>query len=181
MKITPLIAKADAYASAAHAAMGQKRKYTGEPYIVHPRRVASLVSPYVLGEHVIAAALLHDVVEDTPISLRQIHAEFGPSVAELVYHLTDRSRPEDGNRAARKAIDRRHLAEAPADAQTVKLADLIDNTHDIVAYDRDFARVYLSEKALLLDVLTKGHPALWLLAKAQLEHANKALNFKGNP
>jgi (p)ppGpp synthase/HD superfamily hydrolase len=60
----------------------------------------------------IAAAWLHDVVEDTPVTLEDLHSEFGEGIAELVEALTDISRPEDGNRRKRKAIDREHLAHA---------------------------------------------------------------------
>ena len=70
------------------------------------------------------------------------------------------SKPEDGNRATRKAIDREHTAQAPAEAQTIKLADLISNSKSIMAHDPDFAVTYLAEKRLLLEVLTKGDPGL---------------------
>ena len=60
----PLVIKADTFADLSHS--GQVRKYTGEPYIVHPREVATLVSTVAHTPEMLAAALLHDVVEDTP-------------------------------------------------------------------------------------------------------------------
>ena len=85
---------------------------------------------------------------------------FGIDIATLVGWLTDVSKPEDGNRAHRKAMDRAHTAEAPAEAQTIKLADLISNSRSIMAHDPAFARTYLEEKRLLLAVMTRGDAGL---------------------
>ena len=156
-----MIEKARTFATAAHAACGQLRKYTYEPYIVHPAEVASIVRSVPHTDEMIAAAWLHDVVEDTGVTIEVIRAEFGAEIAELVGWLTDVSRPEQGNRATRKAIDRAHTAMASAEAQTIKLADLISNCTSIVEHDADFAKTYLEEKRLLLEVLTKGNKALW--------------------
>jgi hypothetical protein len=57
-----------------------------------------------------------------------------------------------GNRAARKALDRAHIAKTPRKRKPLKLADLIDNSRSILAHDPGFTRVYMREKALLLDV-----------------------------
>ncbi len=156
-----IVRKAQVYAMAAHAAVGQRRKYTGEPYIVHPAEVAKIVAG-VPGAtpNMVAAAWLHDVVEDTGCTYTDIHMGFGADIATLVGWLTDVSKPEDGNRAKRKAIDREHTAQAPAEAQTIKLADLISNSRSITEHDPEFAKVYLEEKRLLLEVLTKGDPGL---------------------
>ena len=152
-----IVRKAQVYAMAAHAAVGQKRKYTGEPYIVHPAEVASIVAS-VPGAtpDMVAAAWLHDVIEDTGCTFTDVHMAFGIDIAVMVNWLTDVSRPEDGNRARRKAIDREHTAQAPAEVQTIKLADLISNSRSIMQHDPEFARVYLEEKRLLLEVLTRG-------------------------
>jgi len=156
-----IVRKAQVYAMAAHAAVGQKRKYTGEPYIVHPAEVAKIVAG-VPGStpDMVAAAWLHDVVEDTGCTYTDIHMAFGADIAALVSWLTDVSQPHDGNRAVRKAIDREHTARAPAEAQTIKLADLISNSRSIMAHDPAFARTYLEEKRLLLAVMTRGDAGL---------------------
>lgn len=156
-----LESRALAFAKAAHESIDQRRKYTGEPYIVHPMAVAGLVKSVPHSEAMVAAALLHDVVEDTPITIAQVAAEFGDEVATLVAWLTDVSRPEDGNRATRKNLDLEHLRQAPAAAKTIKLADLIDNTHTIKARDPSFWRVYRREKLALLRVLKEGDATLW--------------------
>ena len=101
-----------------------------------------------------------NTVEDTATTNDDIKKEFGPRIAKLVDELTDISKPEDGNRATRKAIDRNKLAGVSADAQTIKLADLISNSKDIQKNDPKFAKVYMQEKALLLDVLTRGNSSL---------------------
>lgn len=161
-----MVERARVFATAAHAAVKQVRKYTFEPYIVHPIEVASIVATVPHTDEMLAAAYLHDTVEDTGVTIADIRAEFGEEVAELVGWLTDVSRPEDGNRAVRKAIDREHTAQAPAGAQTVKLADLIANTRSIVKHDVSFAKTYLAEKRLLLEVLTRGDAVLMAEARA---------------
>lgn len=84
-----LEARAHAFATDAHGDIDQRRKYTGEPYIVHPIAVAELVRSVPHTPEMIAAALLHDVVEDTPVTIEGIETEFGARVAELVGWLTD--------------------------------------------------------------------------------------------
>lgn len=173
-----IVHKAHVYAMAAHAAVQQKRKYTGEPYIVHPAEVAKIVAD-VPGStpDMVAAAWLHDVIEDTGCTFTDIHMAFGIDIATLVGWLTDVSKPEDGNRAKRKAIDREHTAQAPAEAQTVKVCDLLSNTKSIVAHDPEFARVYLAEKRELLAVLTKAHPDVLAEAYRVLDNSEKALQM----
>lgn len=132
---------------------GQVRKYTGDPYILHPIAVAATVKQFTTDEDVIAAAYLHDTVEDTNITFVGIRNDFGLVVANLVEQVTDVSRQEDGNRAARKYKDLIHLMQADDYGKLIKLADLYDNTKTIVQYDKTFAKVYLAEKETLLQVL----------------------------
>jgi (p)ppGpp synthase/HD superfamily hydrolase len=171
-----IVEKAKVFATAAHSAVGQVRKYTGEPYIVHPAEVASIVESVGGTPHMIAAAWLHDTVEDTKVTFDVIQDVFGIEVRELVDWLTDISIPSDGNRAVRKAIDRRHIAAAPAQAQTVKLADLISNTSSIVKHDPVFAKTYLNEKVELMKVLTKGDAVLYARANKMIEESVKKIS-----
>ncbi len=145
---------------------GQKRKYTKEPYINHPLSVAGIVSLVSDDYSIIAAAILHDTVEDTPVTINEISAWFGSRIAEIVGEVTDISKLSDGNRAIRKEIDRQHLSKASPEGQTIKLADLIHNTHSILEYDKKFAKVYMAEKRKLLEVLVRGNPALYWKANA---------------
>lgn len=171
-----VVARAAAYARAAHAAIDQRRKYTNEPYIVHPEAVANSVAEVTDDPATIAAAWLHDVVEDTPVTIEEIASEFGETIAGLVDDLTDVSRPEDGNRRARTAIDRQHTAQADPCAKTVKLADLIDNLTDITRLDRNFAPKYLAEKELLLPVLKEGDSSLYRRVEQIIAEAKQQLN-----
>ncbi len=172
----PLIQDAAAFASFAHGSIGQKRKYTEEPYIMHPAAVAAIAAVADLSNEAIAAAWLHDVVEDTPVSLSEIAERFGVKVAEYVDFLTDNTTPEDGNRASRKAITLARLAAAPREVKTIKLADLIHNVGTIVRHDPEFAQVYLPEKQALLEVLRGGDPILWQRARTLISEGLAAID-----
>lgn len=155
---------AKAFAIAAHEATEQKRKYTLLPYWTHCEEVAIIVANH--GEkpgtdEMVAAAWLHDVIEDTKISAHVIRRHFGEHITNLVLDMTDVSKPEDGNRAKRKHIDLLHTSMASPEAKTIKLADLISNAQSIEKHDKDFARIYMKEKRELLKVLREGDPVLW--------------------
>ena len=155
------------FATKAHGE--QKRKYTGEPYITHPIAVAEIVKSIQHTEEMMAAALLHDVVEDTAVTIDEIADKFGYEVAELVSWLTNIAKASDGNRRTRKSLNVQHLSRAPGTAQTIKLADIIHNTLSIERYDPDFYhRVYRQEKIDQISVLDRGDPILLLRAQKQL-------------
>lgn len=162
-----IVTKAELFATDAHR--GQKRKYTGENYIVHPAEVVGIVESVPHTKEMLAAAWLHDVVEDTDWLIEDIKWEFGHSVGSLVDWLTDVSKPSDGNRERRKQIDREHIAKAPPEAKTIKLADLISNSRSIVQHDPDFAKIYMREKELLMHSLLGGDQTLFAQAMKILE------------
>ena len=155
----------------------QTRKYTREPYWPHCAAVAAITASVTDDKRTIAAAWMHDVLEDTDTTFGEIEDVFGVVTANLVLQVTDVSTPADGPRATRKALDREHLAQACGRAQTIKLADLIHNTTSIVTQDPGFAKVYLQEKRLLLQVLTKGSKDLELYAWRQLHVAERQLGL----
>lgn len=164
--MTDLVTRAKAFAEKAHT--GHVRKYTGVPYITHPEAVAAIVATVPHTDEMLAAAWLHDVVEDTTATFDDIHHFFGGKVADLVAWLTEL--PAPGNRATRKARYRDHLAKAPAAAQTIKVADLMHNTLTIKKYAPGFYnKAYGPEKAALLKVLTKADPGLLRKARSQLK------------
>jgi hypothetical protein len=175
-----LVARARRYATSAHQRISHQRKYTKQPYEVHLKSVATLVASVTDDAESVAAAWLHDTVEDTPATIEDIREEFGEGIASLVAELTDVSRPSDGNRAARKAIDRVHLGSASRRAKTVKLADLIDNCRDICRHDPRFARVFLAEMAELLDVLREGDERLMARARKVRDECAKRLGIAAN-
>lgn len=169
-----MITRASQFAKQAHAAIDQRRKYTREPYIVHPAAVARLVASVSDDEAMICAAWLHDVVEDTAVTIAQIEIEFNPDIASLVADLTDVSTPADGNRETRKLIDLKHTQAASPRAKTVKLADLIDNSSSISHHDPRFAKIYMAEKRRLLGVLQEGDQRLFAIANEIVEAYYKA-------
>jgi len=170
-----LIRRARTFATEAHRRIGHQRKYTQQPYDVHLRSVAERVASVTKDAEMVAAAWLHDVVEDTPATVGEIERAFGRGVADLVDALTDVSLPSDGSRAARKAKDRAHTAGASQRAKTVKLADLIDNAKDICEHDEKFARIYVSEMAALLEVLGEGDASLHRKAQRVLTECAQRL------
>lgn len=152
-----IVEKALIYATVKHC--NQERKYTNDPYIVHPLTVAKNLSDLGFRAEVIASAILHDTVEDTDATHDEIFEIFGNTVSNFVQFLTDDS-DGLGNRKVRKEHDRKRLAGAPAEVQSAKVADLIDNSPSIIRNDPDFAVVYIKEKNELLNSLDKAHPAL---------------------
>lgn len=162
-----LVGRAATFAQRAHRK--QLRKYTHEPYFVHLNEVAELCVEVGSPAEVVAAAYLHDYIEDQNGTVEELESLFGPVVARLVWEVSDQSRPEDGNRGARKAIDRAHLARASARGKTIKLADLISNSKDIVQRDPNFAVTYMREKRLLLPFLVEGNRTLFNRATELLE------------
>jgi (p)ppGpp synthase/HD superfamily hydrolase len=164
-----LILHAVRVATVAHH--GQMRKYTGDPYIVHPLSVAQMVAHRTMDPHVIAAAVLHDVIEDTSVTYHHLLSLFGERVAELVNELTDRYTHEaypQFNRAQRKQMERDRLATVSQDAQLIKGCDMLDNMWSIQTHDPGFYSVFMKEKQLLLEVLTGLDPHVRLQLENRL-------------
>ncbi|QNG62621.1 bifunctional (p)ppGpp synthetase/guanosine-3',5'-bis(diphosphate) 3'-pyrophosphohydrolase [Rhizobium phage B1VFA] len=162
------IQMARAFAAGAHGAIKQVRKYTGEPYIVHPAAVAAIVEAVPTHTwQMLCVAWLHDTVEDTSVTVDMIRDLFGDEVAAGVEFLTNVPR-EEGNRAARLEMNLAKLERAPDWVKTVKVADLMDNTKTIVKYDPKFAVLYLKEKKRTLKVLKGADRVLRLMCLEQL-------------
>ena len=164
-----LVEKARLFATAAHTAIGQTRKYTGEPYVVHPAEVVKILECVPHTPEMLAAGWLHDVAEDTLICLKMIENEFGKEVYSLVFWMTDVVVGAK-NRAERKAFSRGRWEQSSAEARTIKLADIISNTKTIAQRDPKFAKVYFEEISLLLPILADGGNAtLHRLAQTQVK------------
>lgn len=116
-----------AFAVRCHA--GQRRDSDGEPFIKHPVEVARLLRDAGCSEHVVAAGLLHDVVEDTDVGFAEISARFGAEIAALVHGVTDDSCIE-GYRL-RKQVLRDQVRFAGADVALLFAADKIANVRDL--------------------------------------------------
>lgn len=139
-----LIQKSREFSRSKHE--GVFRKNSEEPYFNHPDRVAAMVEEFGGDAEQIAAAYLHDVVEDTDVEIDEILKEFGPNVANLVIWLTNRCHKSHGNRKMRKMLEREFFKHAPDRAKTVKVCDIIDNISDMSLQPKSFADLYLSEK-----------------------------------
>jgi (p)ppGpp synthase/HD superfamily hydrolase len=163
-----LVRNARAFAAKAHA--GVYRKYTGEPYIEHPARVAGMLAKLGLPPEVVAAAYLHDVVEDADVTIGEIEAAFGPKVAALVAEVTDPVIAKvPGNRPIRFAAYVAHVARTSPHGASIKLADMIDNSRNIVAVaPPSFTKRFMTEMAKKLAVLGHGHPELVAKARSRL-------------
>lgn len=170
-----------AYLLAEKAHRGTQRKGSDEPYINHPIAVCLKVLKYAGKRYYdvnsLAAALLHDTFEDGGATLGEIADATNNDVAHLVDSVSKVSRKETGNRAARQAIDIEHYAKGNARAQTIKVADIDDNTRDVVEIDPKFAKRYLPEQRAKLDALTKACPNLREKAYCTLEKAEMKLEL----
>ena len=123
-----------AYEVAAHAHEGQMRR-TGDPYIVHPLAVAQILATFGLDTATIVAALLHDVVEDTELTLDGIEEDFGEEVALLVDGVTKLDRIKFSSREEQQAATIRKMAVAMARDIRVLLIKLADRTHNMRTID----------------------------------------------
>ncbi|HEX6349073.1 MAG TPA: HD domain-containing protein, partial [Candidatus Dormibacteraeota bacterium] len=123
-----------AYERAAIAHTGQRR-LSGEDYVQHPLEVASILADLTLDGSTIAAALLHDTVEDTPLTLDEIRKEFGPDVAHLVEGVTKLSRISFRSAQQIQAENIRKMLLAMAEDLRVVLIKLADRLHNMRTLD----------------------------------------------
>jgi (p)ppGpp synthase/HD superfamily hydrolase len=170
MKKDDILYHVQEYARKAHGS--QRRKFADEAYIEHPIRVMKTCSTVTGEVSILAAALLHDVLEDTPVTRDEMRDFLGlvmpTGIAErtlfLVVELTDmythQAYPK-WNRRVRKEKEFARLAATSADAQTIKYADIIDNAKDIIGSGDDFSRKFLLECSTNLRTLNKGHAGLY--------------------
>ena len=136
---TELLDRAIIFAVHAHA--GTERRGKGYPYIVHPMEAMEIVATMTADQELLAAAALHDTVEDTDVTVEQIKAEFGDRIASLVADESE-DRPEGMSEEEswhdRKQAAINHLAQASRDAKVVALGDKLSN---IRAIARDYAEI----------------------------------------
>ena len=134
---TELLDRAIIFAVRAHA--GTERRGKGYPYIVHPMEAMEIVATMTSDQELLAAAALHDTVEDTDVTVEQIRSEFGDRVADLVASESDDmpsgvSEEDSWHSRKQAAIDR--LVKASGDAKIVALGDKLSNMRAIA---RDYA------------------------------------------
>ena len=165
-----ILEKIKEFADKAHG--DQKRKYTPERYIVHPVRVMKLCQEYTSSIPILAAALLHDVLEDTNVTRNDLHdfpinlmvRKDAERTIYLVIELTDtytKSNFPGWNRRKRKHKEALRIEQTSAEAQTIKYADIIDNCNEIAVQDPEFAPVFLRECKMLLEKMPKGNELMY--------------------
>lgn len=164
-----ILKQVEQFADRAHGS--QLRKYSPERYIVHPIRVMEICRTYTNDITVLCAALLHDVIEDTPIT-KQSLGEFLRSIlngsnarrtVQLVEELTDIYVKKDypsWNRRKRKTKEAERIKNTSDDAQTIKYADIIDNCPELTNNDPEFAERFLKECRQLLTKMQRGNREL---------------------
>lgn len=166
--LNPHLNAIKAIAIAAHEAVGQKRKNTDVPYYTHPVRVAELVKENGGTDVQIAAGYLHDVVEDTALTLETLSTVLvatglgGKDVEEVVdltRALTDKFTPQKGlNRKWRIAADIvRHRDDPNGAFWLVKHCDVFDNLRSIETEDKNFLPIFLTETFTLFDATPKAY------------------------
>ncbi|SDS65214.1 GTP pyrophosphokinase [Microterricola viridarii] len=116
-----------AYTAAERAHSGQKRR-SGEPYITHPLAVAQILADLGIGSKTVAAALLHDTVEDTEYTLEQLRADFGDEIAMLVDGVTKLDKVKYGDSTQAETV-RKMIVAMSKDIRVliIKLADRLHN------------------------------------------------------
>jgi (p)ppGpp synthase/HD superfamily hydrolase len=153
MSDTVLLTRAALTAAEAHK--GQTRKGGEVPYVNHVLEVAHLVAEAGGTPEMVAAALLHDTVEDTEATEATIAAAFGPCIATLVAGLTDAPEWEALPREARKRRQADHMARAPRAVKRIKIADQTSNVRDVGRLPKGWepaeARAYIAGAALVVD------------------------------
>ncbi len=145
------------------------RSTTVQDLPAHLKSVAHIVSTVTRDEKTIAAAWLHDLIEDTVVTFEDLERRFGPDVARLVGELTIPHNPGYRNRDTRMAITKNHLASASEAAKTIKLADLIDTCRDLHKNNPVALLAYASEAEQLAPVLEGGHGGLLARLRRNLQ------------
>ncbi len=140
-----------AFYFAARAHGNQKRKFSYDFYIHHPRRVAHILREFTGDEEMVAAAYMHDVVEDTPVPVEEICKRFGFRICRLVEEMTD-----DKNLRRQMGripyIKRKILGISP-DALLIKLADRLDNLGDTGEFPPDLRKRYIQETEAMVEAV----------------------------
>ena len=147
-----LVARADVFAFAAHE--GERSR--GATRSDHPRAVAALLAARDAQEEIVAAALLHDVLEDTSVTWHELQREFGTRIAEVVAHLSED--PSIEPYAERKASLRQQVADAGPEAATIFLADKLARLQALERTGSSIEPEKLAHYRATLELLSRVHP-----------------------
>lgn len=179
-----ILSQVTEFADRAHG--DQTRRYSADRYIVHPVRVMEICRQHTNDLAILAAAILHDVLEDTEVHKEEMR-DFLQEIMErtqaertlqFVVELTDvyvKKNYPDWNRRKRKNKEADRLEKVSPEAQTIKYADIFDNSGEIASHDPDFALKYLDEADHLLSKMTKGNKKLRELALEKVKEEKEML------
>lgn len=177
--MSELIKAVRVFASGDHERISTNRGAGQQPCDAHLKGVAGLVASVTDNEEAIAAAWLHDIVEDTEVTVRGVERRFGRRIAKLVSELTPVSRMSDGDRSSRFELDKKHFAKISPLAKTIKVADLIDTCRDLYRSGHAHFGRYASEAGELANLLVGGDRKLLDRLQRDLEKYRIALRVKG--
>lgn len=158
---TTLVDKAIVFATRAH--QGTERRGKGFPYIIHPLEAMAIVATITNEPDLLAAAVLHDTVEDTDVTLDELRQEFGEHIASLVADETDVKHTPDGKKLTWKERKQRDMDNLRAASREVKIVAIGDKLSNMRAIARDYRQ--------------KGD-ALWQIFRVK-DKATHAWRYKG--
>ena len=174
----PLVLDAISFAALKHA--GQLRKDGATPYIAHPMRVLTIMARLfdVKDPHALAAAALHDTIEDTRTDREELTERFGKVVADYVARLSkDKRLPEEERERAYFET----IASSPLEVKLCKLADTYDNLVDARTLASEVHRKAIAKAHTLLDCLSANFPTQWQHAIERLREQIEQSEELGDP
>lgn len=139
--MSALLWEADGYAEKAHE--GQFRDDGVTPYMTHPRQVATIIAQVTDDENMIAAALLHDVIEDTAITYEDLVIDFGEDIANLVNEVSHEGKPDSKGYYFPRLKTQRGIM--------LKFADRLSNLSDMASWDEKRREHYLRKSKFWKD------------------------------
>jgi hypothetical protein len=166
--MSELIKAAKLFSNSGHQRITIQRNPALQSPEAHLKSVAQIVSSVSEDDEMIAAAWLHDIVEDTEVTIDDLERQFGVRVAKLVHELTVVCHPARRHSAASFALTKQHFAKVSDAAKTVKLADLIDTCRDLYKNDWALFSTYVAEANELALVLNGGNSRLLARLKRDL-------------
>ena len=167
--MSDLVKRARVFVSSHQQRIAAQRNPAWQNHELHLKAVAQIVASVARDEELVATAWLHDIVEETGVTIGNLRRTFGERIAKLVAEVTPVSRPSDGNVDARRQRDLQHFADASSEAKTILLADVIDTVRDLHKNDEYGFTTYASYARELVPLLNSGNPMLFARLRRELE------------
>jgi len=158
--MSDLVKRAKVFVSSHQQRIAAQYNPARQSHELHLKAVAQIVDSVTGDEEMVAAAWLHDIVEETGVTIGDLRRNFGERVAKLVTEVTPVSRPGDGDQNSRRQRDLHHFAGASPETKTILLADVIDTARDLYKNDKAAFTAYLPQVRELAQLLIGGDPML---------------------